>query len=372
MSHIKTIGQCCVANKRVFVRADLNVPFTSSGDIENDFRLRAFLVTVEYLLGQKATIIIASHLGRPMGPDVALSTRRLLPWFLTRGYSVIFEESFERAEQLSHTVELGTIILLENVRFFSGETSGTQQERDALARQWAAMADVYVNDAFGAIHRKDTSITLLPQKFLPDRRCMGLTVEREVTHLDYLLELPEQPFVLVLGGAKLDDKLPLITTFLSAPVSRRPNTIIIGGALAQPFVRQEVSDILAHAKKNKVSLVVPVDFVYGDDQSIVDIGSDSCKIFASHIRDAKTIFANGTMGIYENPAYRHGTEYVLNTIADVQATTIIGGGDCVAALYQLGLQDRVSFVSTGGGATLAFLGSPDPYTALPGLVALRG
>lgn len=371
MPHIKTIGQCCVANKRVFVRADLNVPFTPSGDIENDFRLQAFLATLEYLLGQEAIVIIASHLGRPVGPDVMFSTRRLLPWFLTKGYSVVFEESLEHAEQLSHTVDPGTIIVLENVRFFSGETTGTQQERDALARQWAAMADVYVNDAFGAIHRKDTSIALLPQKFLPAHRCMGLTVEREITHLAYLIEMPEHPFVLVLGGAKLDDKLPLIKTFLSAPASRRPDTIIIGGALALPFVHGDVPDMVALAKKNRVSLVVPVDFVYGNKQEIVDIGPDSCKICASHIRDAKTIFANGTMGIYENPASRHGTKYVLNTIAETQATTIIGGGDCVAALHQLGLQESVSFVSTGGGATLAFLGSSDPYAALPGLVVLR-
>jgi phosphoglycerate kinase len=372
MPHIKTVGQCSVFDKRVFVRADLNVPFTPSGAIESDFRLQALLPTLEYLLDQEATVIIASHLGRPTVPDITLSTRQLLPWFLEQGYTVTFGESLEEAEQLSHSIDPGTLILLENLRFFPGEMTGTAQERDAFARQLAAMADIYVNDAFGAIHKKDTSIALLPRKFLLAHRCMGLTVEREITHLAYLTEMPEHPFVLVLGGAKLDDKLPLIKTFLSSSVSRRPDTIIIGGALAFPFLHNQADDIVALAKKNRVNLVLPIDFVYSSDQKIIDIGPDSCKIFASYIRDATTLFANGTMGVYENPESRHGTEYILNTIADTHVTTIVGGGDCVAALHQLGLQGNVSFVSTGGGATLAFLGASDPYAALPGLAALAG
>lgn len=392
-----TIKTLKIDKKRIFLRSDLNVPIKNNL-ITNDFRLQSSLPTLHYLISRQAKIVLATHLGNPKKPETLVSTRLLIPWFAQHGITIDFASDIEHAQILQKNGS--DIILLENLRLFPGEQSGDL----TFARQLASLADIYINDAFGTIHRPDTSIALLPQQFDPSNRGIGLCVEQEIHALDKLKQHPAQPFVLVLGGAKLDDKIPLILQFLNAPLAQRPRTIIIGGALALPFLKvldhnigsidladQTVSiasTIIQQAAASNVSLLLPCDLatiqgalgqpsiIYPVDQIptnvlCVDIGPKTIQDFTQALAGAETILVNGTMGIYEQPEYQTGTRSILQAIANSSGYTVAGGGDCSAAVSMFGLEKYFSFISTGGGATLAYLGVADPLKELPGLHALN-
>ena len=228
---LPTLSTTPVTNQRVLLRTDLNVPFAADGSISDDYRLTAIQPTLDYLLAHQANVIIATHLGKPKPGVVtpALSTQKLIPWFTAQGYHVTFCPDLTAAARATPT-QPKTILLLENVRFLAGE----KESSATLAKQYADIADIYVNDAFGTSHRADTSVALVPTLFAPNKRCIGLRLEREIAALNTLKIKPKQPFILVLGGSKLDDKIPLIAAFLSAPMPQRPSVIAIGGCASPP------------------------------------------------------------------------------------------------------------------------------------------
>jgi len=404
--NITTLQSCDVTNKRVLVRADLNVPL-NNGAICDDFRLKAFLPTLQQLVKkQPDSIIIATHIGKPdpACPDQALSTKILIPWFVQHGITI----THCTLEDIATPKQPKTVILLENLRFYPGEKSHDL----AFAKQLASCADVYVNEAFATMHRNDTSITLTAQQFSPAHRCIGPLVEKEIHELDLLRNTPEPPLGIVLGGAKLDDKIPLLAHFIQHPdPARRAHIVAVGGLPALAFLKaqghcigatqispttlENARNILKLADANGTYICLPLDFcTIFDGQPLgcetyatmlerltyqhlcVDIGRHTRTWFRDRLRACNTIFMNGTMGIFEYPAYQEGTKSVFNSILDDYdreknpRTIIIGGGDTVAAATACGLQNEFSFVSTGGGATLAYLGSSAPENDLPGLKAL--
>jgi len=363
MASINTLPNLPVTGKRLILRADCNVPIKNSV-ISDPSRLEALIPTLDYLVkNETKAIIIATHIGRPdpKNTNPALSTQHLIRWFSQNGYPVQFVPKGDRPGSQG-------LFLLENLRFFEGE----QKQDRTFAQQLASYADVYINDAWGAMHRNDTSITLLAQQFDHAHRGIGLCVENELKHLARLKERPDQPFVVILGGAKLADKLPLITGLLSAPAAQRPAKIIVGGALCLPLLAAQddiAKTVLKTAHDQKIPLILPTDFIYENDVP-VDIGPESIKTFCREIASAQTIFMNGTMGKYECPDYAHGTEKILEAVAQNKGYTVIGGGDCAAAAHQYKLADKISWVSTGGGATLAYLAAKNPDSDLPGLRVL--
>lgn len=394
-----------VRKKRVFLRADLNLPLNGlDGTSVSQARLTALVPTLAAIQEGGGKVILATHIGRPAARqnthliDERLSTKLLIPALEHQGFKVDFEPDLLMAAKKSHQA-IDSILLLENLRFFQGE----QEPSPAFAQLLAATADVYVNDAFGLIHRNDTSVTLLPELFACNNRAAGLIIEKEIATLTTLTKAPAQPFMLVVGGCKVKDKIRILETFLEAPERKRATTIIIGGALAMPFLKANghsvgashcdqadamvASNIIAQAQKRGVQIILPTDVLIAsqvgkcsgeiypitdipENGVCVDIGPASTALFAEHLARATTIFANGTMGIYEYPEYQKGTNGILASIAANKGLTIIAGGDTVAAAQHIGIADKVTFCSTGGGATLAFLAAHDLYEELPALKAL--
>lgn len=402
---LMSLSQLNMHKKRVFLRADLNLPLHNMADNQaTQARLKTLIPTFTAIQQAGGKIILATHIGRPTARhnthliDANLSTKRLVPLLEKLGYTVDFEPDLLLAAKKSHQ-SFETILLLENLRFFQGEQEPSPQFAELLA----ATADVYVNDAFGLIHRNDTSVTLLPELFPQESKAAGLIIEKEITTLATLTQTPSQPFMLVVGGSKVKDKIRILVTFLQAPENKRATTLIIGGALALPFLKATgrsvgashcdetdvavAHDIMATAKTAGITIVLPTDMLVAkkidgpaqiapisaipDDGICVDIGPASIALFSQHLATAKTIFANGTMGIYEYPEYQKGTKGILASIAANQGLTIIAGGDTVAAAYELNVADKITFCSTGGGATLAFLAAHKPYQELPALRVLR-
>ncbi len=389
-------------NKRVFLRADLNVPLSGS-NVSVDHKLTSILPTIDYIQSNGGKIILATHIGRPnitgdYSVDKNLSTKILIPWFEENGYKINFVENLESALDAS-SQNLNTIFLLENLRFFRGE----KEKDENFAKKLASLADVYVNDAFGVIHRDDTSITLLPKLF--KEKSPGLLIEKELKILKNLKYNPKKPFVLVLGGDKVKDKIPLIQNFIDLPEPQEPSSILIGGAIAYTFLKANgqnvglslideesipiAKKILLEAQKKNIKIVLPRDSLitlnnsketvmlannrFQPDGIGVDIGLKTIDVFIKKIEEANTIFLNGTMGIYTNPSYASGTKTILKAVAKSRAFRVIGGGDAVAAVYKFNLKTKFDFLSTGGGATLKFLSlRPDEeITKLPGLKALK-
>lgn len=380
--------------QRVFVRADLNIPIDDQGVIQNDKRLRELLPTLEFIINRGGKVILATHIGRPtgIGNEQHLSTRHLRPWLEAQGFSVDFEPDLVSAGSTSYK-DPRRILLLENLRFFAGEKNYSMPFAELLMY----IADIYVNEAFGTLHRNDTSVTLLPTLFLPENRGWGFLVEKELRMLEPLRTNPEQPFIAVLGGAKAADKIPLITHFINhCQVSQ----LLLGGKICFPFLAaqgialgpntptaQEIE--LVRPYINNPKIVLPIDFItitsvdanktnirqtqdLNAQEMIVDIGPESIKAFQHLITEAKTIFFNGTMGINKSITDTQGTTAVIKAIAAQQeCTKIIGGGDAVAAVEKLGQDAAMSFLSTGGGATLAYLASTEPLIDLPGLNAVK-
>jgi phosphoglycerate kinase len=376
---VRTLDDLDVAGKRVLVRVDFNVPLAENGTITDDARIRAALPTLRELRERGARLLLAAHLGRPKGRDERFSLRPV-----AARLAELLGEPVELAPSLDAVPE-GDVVMLENVRFEPGETSNDPE----LARRYAALADAYVNDAFGAAHRAHASTEAVAH-LLPS--AAGRLLEREVTTLTGILREPRRPLVAVVGGAKVTDKIGVLEAFL-----RSADRILIGGAMCFPFFKAQGHDVgdslceeegLEPARRvlegGGEKLRLPDDLVAGREFSAdteireldgvdvpagwmgLDVGRRSAGGYGDVIRDAGTVFWNGPMGAFELEPFAAGTRTVAEAVARSEAVTVVGGGDSAAALAQFGLADRVTHLSTGGGASLELIeGKP-----LPGVEAL--
>ncbi|MGN5378307.1 phosphoglycerate kinase [Streptomyces lasalocidi] len=402
---MKTIDELLavgVSGKRVFVRADLNVPLDGA-TITDDGRIRAVLPTIEALAEAGAKVVVASHLGWPKGaPDPAFS---LLPAAERLGELLGAPVAFAQdtvgpaAHDAVDGLQPGQVAVIENLRFNPGETSKDDAERDAFADRLAALADVYVGDGFGAVHRRHASVYDLPKK-LP--HYAGYLITTEVGVLKKLTEDVRRPYVVALGGAKVSDKLAVIDELLG-----KADRLLIGGGMAYTFLKAKghevgisllqedqipaVKEYMERAEKNGVELVLPVDVLVSPefpdlktkapanpttvaadaipaDQEGLDIGPETRKLYASKLADAATVFWNGPMGVFEHPDYAEGTKAVAQALVESKGFTVVGGGDSAAAVRTLGFDENAfGHISTGGGASLEYLEGK----TLPGLAALE-
>jgi phosphoglycerate kinase len=376
---VRTLDDLDVEGKRVLVRVDFNVPLDENGNVTDDARIRAALPTLRELRDRGARLLLAAHLGRPKGRDEKLSLRPA-----AERLSELLGENVELAPSLDD-VPGGDVVMLENLRFEPGEIKNDSE----LARRYAALADAYVNDAFGAAHRAHASTEAVAH-LLPS--AAGRLLEREVTTLTGILRDPERPLVAVVGGAKVTDKIGVLDAFL-----RRADRVLVGGAMCFPFFKAQGHDVgsslceeegLEPARRvlggGGEKLRLPGDLVAGREFSAdtekreldgvdvpdgwmgLDIGRRSASGYAEVIRDAGTVFWNGPMGAFELEPFAAGTRTVAEAVAESDGVTVVGGGDSAAALAQFGLADRVTHLSTGGGASLELIeGKP-----LPGVEAL--
>jgi phosphoglycerate kinase len=381
-SHLKSLP---LNEKTVFLRVDLNVPL-SNGHILNDHRLQAIKPTLSYLVEHNTTIVLGTHIGRPTNHEPQLSTKQLLPWFKQHGYNVIFAPNLEQLPHLIHS-HRGVIILLENLRFYPGERNHDPQFAQLLARN----IDFYVNDAFALLHRTDTSITLLPHLFPPKRRTIGFLIEKEIAHLNRLIHNPAKPFTLIIGGGKIESKIPvlqklipIIDNLLLCPAIvfsflkalEKP----VGKSLVDDSARNTCIKLLEQARTHNVNVFFPVDYQiaqgsfngplsyvsaqdFPHDGVGIAIGPETAPIFGNIIRESETIFYNGLMGSVSRKETLGGMDAILKAMAASPGFSVIGGGDSVAAAELLGHAHDISYLSTGGGATLNYIsGAP-----LPGL-----
>jgi len=391
---IKTLSDLALQNKRVILRCDLNVPI-KDGVITDDGRIVASLRTVRKLLDAKCSIIIIAHLGRPKGePSKELS---LAP--IAKRLGELLNEEVEFSSEITglttraQSLKAGQILMLENIRFISAETSKDEQERMVLAKELSTYGEIYVGDGFGAVHRKHASVYELA-KLLP--HAAGELISSEVAVLEKLTLSPERPYGVVLGGAKVSDKIGVISNLLN-----KVNVIAIGGGMVFTFLAAQnkqigkslvetelipiVKNLLNRAEQLGVTLILPTDIVVAkefsessqptivavdeipNDQMGLDIGPESAKYFAQEIIKCKTIFWNGPMGVFEFPNFAQGTKVVAQSLTQVQGISVVGGGDSAAAVRKLGFEDmQFGYISTGGGASLEYLEGKE----LPGLVAL--
>lgn len=390
----KTVKDVDVRSKRVLVRVDYNVPLDANGNVSDDKRITASLPTINYLLEQGARIILCSHLGRPKGEvkkefslaPVAKRLKELLP-----NVNIYFASDCigEEAQQKAAALKDGEILLLENLRFHKEEEKNDPE----FAKKLASLAEIYVNDAFGTVHRAHAS-TAGVAAYLP--AVAGFLIGKELSIMGGALENPERPFVAILGGAKVADKIGVITNLLN-----KCDTLLIGGGMAYTFFKAmgyEIGDslldaesidlakqLMETAKEKGVKLLLPVDTVVAkafaaDAEHMtvaanaipagwqgLDIGEKTRELFAAEIKNAKTVIWNGPMGVFEFPEFAKGTEAVAKACAECGGTTIIGGGDSASAVKKLGYADKMTHISTGGGASLEFLEGK----VLPGVAALN-
>ena len=388
----KTVRDLDVAGKKVLVRVDFNVPFDDKGKISDDTRIRASLDTIQYLLDNKAAVILMAHLGRPKGQvnpkyslaPVAKHFGKLL------GKKILFAPDCVGADVKAAAKKLkpGHILLLENLRFHKEEEKNDME----FAEQLASLADLYVNDGFGVSHRAHASVEGVTH-FLP--AAAGFLLEKEIEYVGRAVTEPLHPFAAIIGGAKVSDKIGVISNLLD-----KVDTLLIGGGMANTFLAAQgcamgkslveedkidlAKELIAKAKKNNVKLLLPTDLVMAEafaadakhstqgvkalDQECMalDIGAETAKAYAAALADAKMIVWNGPMGVFELDAFCKGTEAVAKAVAKSRAISIVGGGDSVAAIEKLGLAKRISHISTGGGASLEYLEGK----VLPGVAAL--
>ena len=377
----KTVKDIDLKGKKVFVRCDFNVPMDEKQNITDNTRIVAALPTIKYLLEQDCKIILASHLGRPKGevkPEfslapVAKELSKLLNKEVIMAKDVIGEDATNKAKNLKE----GEIMLLENVRFHREETDNDPE----FAKKLASMAEIYVNDAFGAAHRAHASTAGIAQ-YLP--AVSGFLIEKELTVLGNAINNPERPFMAILGGAKVSDKIGVIDSLLD-----KVDTLMIGGGMAYTFFKAQgysvgnslceeektglALEAMKKAKQNGVKLLLPIDTKIGkefkpdtesktvawtdipDGWEGFDIGEKTIEMFKNELKNAKTVIWNGPLGLFEFDQFAIGTNEIAKTLADLDATTIIGGGDSGAAVAKAGLADKMTHICTGGGASLEFL-----------------
>jgi phosphoglycerate kinase len=386
-----------VAGKRVFLRCDLNVPI-KEGVIKDDGRIKASLPTIQALLEKGASLVIAAHLGRPKGepkPELSLApVAKRLSELLGREVKFTGQVTGPAVTAAAQSLQAGEILLLENIRFSAAETSKEESERATFAQELSQLANVYVGDGFGAVHRKHASVFDLP-KLLP--HAAGKLVAAEVEVLKKLTQNPERPYGVVLGGAKVSDKLGVIENLLG-----KVDVLAIGGGMVFTFLKAQgkeigtslveaemlevVTGLIATAEKNGVKLLLPTDIVVAPtfsadatptlvsadaipaDQMGLDIGPVSAAAFAAEIVKCKTLFWNGPMGVFEFPNFAAGTKVVAQALTEVSGISVVGGGDSAAAVRALGFADsQFGYISTGGGASLEYLEGKE----LPGLTALE-
>jgi phosphoglycerate kinase len=376
---VKTLDDLDAEGKRVFVRADFNVPLDGDGRITDDARIRGALPTLKELRGKRARLVVASHLGRPKGPDPKLSLKPV-----AERLSELLGEPVTLAPSLDDVPD-GDVVMLENVRFNEGETSNDPQ----LAQRYAALADAYVNDAFGSAHRAHASTEAIAH-LLP--AAAGRLLEREVRTLRGILDEPKRPLVAIVGGAKVTDKIGVLDAFLE-----RADRILVGGAMCFPFFAAQGHGVGASLCEDEGieparrvlaegsdKLLLPTDLVLGREFSAdterreldgvdvpdgwmgLDVGAQTAERYAGEIAQAGTVFWNGPMGAFELEPFAQGTRTVAEAVAGAPGTTVVGGGDSAAALAHFGLVERVDHVSTGGGASLELIEGK----ALPGVEAL--
>lgn len=393
----KTVKDLDVKGKKVLVRVDFNVPLSKEekGKIADDARIKAAIPTIDYLSENGAKVILMSHLGRPKGeanPEFALKP---VADYLENVYGDQFkfipspEVVDEKVKEEVKKLEDGQIALLENTRYRAEETKNGEE----FAKELASLADLYVNDAFGTSHRAHAS-NVGVASILPS--AVGFLIEKEIDVMGKALEAPEHPFVSILGGAKVSDKIGVIENLIT-----KVDTILIGGGMAYTFLKamgKEIGkslleedkmdlslELVEKAKANGVEILLPVDVVISDkieagastevvdidnipeDKEALDIGPKTAKLFADKIKEAKTVVWNGPMGVFEIKEFANGTNQVAEALSEADAVTIVGGGDSALAIEMAGLKDKITHVSTGGGASLEFLEGKD----LPGISAIE-
>ncbi|MFC1566218.1 phosphoglycerate kinase [bacterium] len=393
----KTVRDIELKNKKVLMRVDFNVPLNDKGEITNDKRIAAAMPTINYLLEQGCPLILMSHLGRPKGQKVPSMSLNPVAAYLKNALpdsNVQMADDCigENVKTLAASLKYGDILVLENLRFHPEE----EKNDETFAKELASLADVFVQDAFGTVHRAHAS-TVGVAKLLPS--VSGFLVEKELKYLDGVLSNPEKPFLAILGGAKVSDKINVIENLLN-----KIDSLIIGGAMAYTFNKAKginvgnskveddklelAKNIIQKAEQKNVKLLLPVDHIEADDFSEtanikttenedindgymgLDIGPKTIEVFKNEILNSKTIVNNGPMGVFEMAAFANGTIAIANALADASlkgAITIVGGGDSASAVKKAGVADKVSHVSTGGGASLEFLEGK----VLPGIDAIN-
>lgn len=388
-----TVRDIDVAGKRVLVRVDFNVPVDDrTGEITDDSRIRAALPTINYLLQNDARIILMSHRGRPKGRTVEeyrlAPVARRLSGLMGKPVALTDDCAGPDAEKAAASLQAGDVLMLENLRFHPGEEKGDEE----FARSLARLGDVYVNDAFGTAHRAHASISVIA-RYLP--AVAGFLLEKEINTLGGLLENPAHPFVSILGGAKVSDKVTLINNIMG-----KVDCLLIGGGMAATFLKARsiavgtslveedcvgvADELMKKAAKNNVIILLPTDVIVTGDinhdaeavvapvgeipanRKIADIGPRTTEAFIRELKKSRTVFWNGPVGVEEIPQFAAGTRTLANLLAEIDATTVVGGGSTAEVMDSLGLTDKITFVSTGGGASMKFLGGED----LPGVTAL--
>lgn len=395
---LPTLEDLDVDNRRVFVRVDFNVPLTSDGKVRDDTRIVETLPTLRALRDRGARLVVASHLGRPKGkpkPEYSMEpVGARLAELLDCDVSLPDEVVGDGVTKLVADTRAGQVVLLQNLRFHPGEETNDPQFAQALAR----LCDAYVNDAFGASHRAHASVVGLPR--LVRERAAGLLMQRELQALSRLVERPERPFVAIVGGAKVSDKLGVLMAVIDRLTAA--DSVIIGGAMANTFLAAsgvpmgaslqekdrygDCRTVIEKAAARDVAVLLPVDVRVGrdpkdttarvhriadgalaEDDLALDVGPETVERCSKVIASAKMVFWNGPMGLFENPAFADGTLAVARAVAESPGFTVVGGGDSVAALAQSGVSERIDHVSTGGGASLEFIEG----RILPGVAALE-
>lgn len=392
---MKSLEEIKVKGRTVFLRVDFNVPLDDNLNIRDDTRIQASLPTIKYLLEKGARLVVASHLGRPKGQfnpkmslkPVAVRLGKLLP-----GTEIIMAPDVigDEVNRLKKELREGQLLLLENVRFYKQETDNDPE----FSKKLAEGCDVFVNDAFGSCHRAHASVVGIAS-FIKEKAA-GYLLQKEVNYLSQLTRKPEKPYVAILGGAKIEDKIPVLETLVS-----RAEALLVGGAMAYTFLKAQgkqvgkslveedkleiAREIMKKAEENETNFLLPFDHVMTasieskeisrisdsyplpDDLMGVDIGPKTIEEYRKRIKSARTIFWNGPLGVFEVEAFSKGTTEIARAVADSGAFSVVGGGDSIAAIQKAGVTNKISHLSTGGGASLEFVA----YGTLPGIEALE-